>query len=157
MRIFLLNLIFALLFFGSPFANAKIRIHKVKPAALTCAHMKIESSLSRADKKIYGTEKTSVILKEDISVVGDLGKKVCQWPLDKFAQFGEVNKLEFYIDEYKNILMPFAKNENSYRLAKISLDNCTFEDEKTIAELNFPKCDKPTKKSKKRKSRKKTA
>lgn len=157
MRIFLLNIGFVILFFLSTVASAKIRLHKVKPAALTCTNMKIESSLSRADKKIYGTEKTSVILKDDISVVGDLGKKVCQWPLEKFSQFGEVNKLSFYIDEYKNILVPYAKNENSYRSVKISLDNCSFEDEKTLTELNFPKCDPPTKKSKKRKSRKKTA
>ena len=137
--------------------QAKIRLHKVKQAALTCSQMKIENLLSRTDKKIFGTEKTSIILKDDISVVGDLGKKVCQWPAEKFAQFGDVNKLSFYIDEYKNILVPYSKNENNYRLAKISLDNCNFDDEKTLSELSFPKCDKPLKKSKKRKSRKKTA
>ena len=135
----------------------RIRLRKVKDAPRSCQLMKEESSLTRTNRKILGTEKNSVVIDDTVSVVGDLGNKLCEWPKEKFSEIGEdVKKMSFYIDEFKNILVVYQKSDKqkSMQQVHINLDNCQFDQLRTLSEVSLPKCD-PPKKAKKSKSRKK--
>lgn len=134
----------------------RIRLRKVKDAPRSCAVMKEESSLSRADKKILGTEKNSVVIDDTVSVVGDLGNKLCEWPKEKFSEIGEdAKKMSFYIDEFKNILVVYQKSKTGLQQVQINLDNCQFDQLRTLSEVSLPKCDPPKKAKKIHKKKKK--
>ncbi len=138
----------------------RIRLRKVKDAPRSCGIMKEESSLTRTNKKILGTEKNSVVIDDTVSVVGDLGNKLCEWPKEKFSEIGEdAKKMSFYIDEFKNILVVYQKNEKqkitqrSIQQVQINLDNCQFDQLRTLSEVSLPKCDPPKKAKKSRKKK----
>lgn len=150
--------------FSSVFLNAKIRLRKVKDAPRTCTVMKEDPLLSRANKKIFGTEKNSIVIDDGISLVGDLGHKLCSWPMASFTNLGEIKKTSFYIDEYKNILIAFQKvqaadqqvsKQTSVRQIQINIDNCQLGELKNFTEATFPKC-VPPKSKKKSKAKAKT-
>lgn len=140
-------------------------MRKVKDEPKTCSVMNLDSNLSRKNKKIFGTLKNSVVIEDSISVVGDLGKKTCSWGKEEFFQKLNLNSTtlanannkaewQFYIDEYKNVLVPSVKIDDSVFQATVHLDNCAFDDVKTVEKPTYPECKRPT--SKKKSSKKKT-
>lgn len=141
----------------SIFSPAKIRLRKVKDAPKTCSIMKEETSLSRMNKKIFGTEKNSVVIEDNVSLVGDLGHKLCEWPPEKFSPIGDLKNISFYINEYKNFIIAFQKNKDSVRQVQINIDSCQFDELKTLTQVSFPKCDPPRAPKNKKKIRRKTA
>jgi hypothetical protein len=149
-------------FFGSESGEARIRMRKVKEEPKACMNMKPDPYLSRPEKLIYATPRNSVIVEENVSIVGDLGNKHCSWPLTDFIQRLQVSggdpqkyisQMRFYIDEYKNILVPYIKKENGYKQAVVNLASCDFENTLFTDELQVPKCDPPKKKSVRRKKK----
>jgi hypothetical protein len=134
-------------------ADARIVNRKVKEAPRVCAPMKEDSYLSRDGKRIFGTLRNSVIIEDEIFVVNDLGKKICQWPLDKLSQFAEPLNFNFYIDEYKNKLYPHIKKENGFLVMSVDLADCSMQDTSYLEKLDFPKCVKPTKKKVRKRKR----
>jgi hypothetical protein len=128
------------------FSEARIVNRKVKEAPKTCTIMKEDIFLSRPQKIILGTLRNSIIINDEIKLVNDLGKKICEWPKEPFLAAAPVNIFEFYIDEYKNILIPYAKKETGYVQFKINLSNCEFEEQKEEQSLVLPKCEPPKKK-----------
>lgn len=131
----------------------RIRMRKVKDAPKVCSVMDEDKLLSRNSKRIYGTLRNSIILDNDISIVNDLGKKICQWPTDKWQALGDLAKYTFYIDEQRNALYPYMKDSNQYQFVKISLDDCELGELQTTDKLELPKCE--VKKSKKSRSKSK--
>ena len=115
--------------------------------------MEEDKLLSRGGKRIFGTLRNSVIIEQDVALVDDLGKKVCQWPSNKFQAFGDLTKYSFYIDEQRNALYPYMKSDSNYQVMKISLDDCSFGELQTTDKLELPKCESK-KKSRVRSKRK---
>lgn len=137
-------------------ANARIVNRKVKDAPKVCAVMKEDPLLSKAKKQVFGTLKHSVVIENNISILNDLGKKECQWDFDTLKAYGDINSFNYYIDEYKNYIYPYFKNEDKkgYTMLKISLNSCEIEDTLINDKLELPKCEKPPgKKSKSKKRR----
>ena len=131
----------------------RIRMRKVKDAPKVCSNMEEDKLLSRGGKRIFGTLRNSVIIEQDVALVDDLGKKVCQWPSNKFQAFGDLTKYSFYIDEQRNALYPYMKSDSNYQVMKISLDDCSFGELQTTDKLELPKCESK-KKSRVRSKRK---
>lgn len=119
----------------------RIRLRKVPIAPKVCANMNEDKLLSRGGKRIFGTLRNSVIIEQDISLVDDLGKKICQWPTDKLQAYGDPTKFNFYIDEQRNALYPYVKSDASYQFLKISLDDCSIGELQTTDKLELPKCE----------------
>lgn len=132
-------------------ANARIRLRKVKDPPKTCVVMKEDELLSRKDKLVWGTERNSVVVDEsEVTVVNDLGQKICEWDKASFASIGNVEDFRFYIDEYKNLIYPyFVKNASEVTMLKVPLQTCDLKDQRTLASLEIPKCEKPKKVSRK--------
>ena len=150
-------LIIVTLFFSSLFnsaAEARIRLRKVKDAPKTCVVMKEDPLLSRKDKFVWGTERNSVVIGDsEITIVNDLGNKVCEWAKSDFSSLGTVEDFKFYIDEYKDVIYPFLdKKELGVLMLKVPMKTCSLTEQKTMAALELPKCEKPasSKKSKKK-------
>lgn len=141
--------------FGAMTAEAgRIRMRKVKDAPKVCSVMGEDKYLSRGGKRIFGTLRNSVIIEQDISLVNDLGKKICQWPANKLqASLGDLGKYSFYIDEQRNALYPYIKADSQYQFLKISLDDCSLGEIQTAEKLELPKCESK-KKSRSRSKRK---
>lgn len=146
----------SLAFLNADLAQARIVNRKVKEAPKVCSNMNEDKLLSKNDKKIFGTLKHSLIIENKVSVLNDLGKKICQWNLDTFNAYGKVDDFKYYIDEYKNYIYPYKQNsdEGTYTTLKISLVNCEIEGSQVDESLNLPKCSKPNS-SKKSKAKKK--
>ena len=134
-------------------SEARIVNRRVKEAPRSCTTMKEDSLLSRDTKRIFGTLRSSVIIENQISVVDDLGKRICQWPIEKLAQVGNPLEFNFYIDEFKNRLYPHLKKDEGYVVMTVNLEDCSLAETSMLEQLDFPKCEKPTKK--KRQTRKK--
>lgn len=153
-------IILILIFISSNYTDARIRLRKVKDAPRVCQVMKEDQYLSRPDKKILGTEKNSLIFDGAVMLIGDLGHKQCEWPLEKFAVFQEPRAANYYIDEFKNILIAFKKvqvessNQKIVQQLQINVENCQISDLSTLSEPSLPKCDPPKKGKKKKKSTK---
>lgn len=131
-------------------ANARIRLRKVKDPPRTCMVMKEDELLSRKEKLVWATERNSVVVDDsDITIVNDLGRKICEWNKATFAAFGNVEDFRFYIDEYKDTIYPYiAKKDVGVTMIKIPLQTCSLNDQRTLASLEIPKCEKPKKISK---------
>lgn len=123
----------------------RIRLRKVKDEPKVCSVMQEDKSLSRADKRIFGTLRNSVIFENDISIVNDLGKKICQWPYSSWQPMGDLSRYAYYIDEQRNALYPYTKSNDKYQFAKISLDDCTIGEMQITETLDLPKCEKAKK------------
>lgn len=133
----------------------RIRLRKVPVAPKVCSVMDEDKLLSRGGKRIFGTLRNSMIIEQDISLVDDLGKKICQWPSNRWQALGDLSKYTFYIDEQRNALYPYMKAENQYQFVKISLDNCALGELQTTDKLELPKCE--AKKKTRSKSKRKVA
>lgn len=131
----------------------RIRMRKVKDAPKVCSVMEEDKLLSRGNKRIFGTLRNSVILENDISIVNDLGKKICQWPTNKWQSLGDLSKYSFYIDEQRNALYPYMKAQNQYQFMKISLDDCELGEMQATDKLELPKCESKKKSRSKSKRR----
>jgi len=138
------------------FSEARIVNRKVKEAPRTCATMKEDTYLSRDSKRIFGTLRSSVIIENQIRVVDDLGKKICDWPIEKLSQVGNPLDFNFYIDEYKNRLYPHVKKEDGYVVMTVNLEDCSLAETALIESLDFPKCEKPLKKKRSSKKKRKS-
>lgn len=158
MQIFILILIFI----SSFSTEARIRLRKVKDAPRVCQVMKEDQYLSRPEKKILGTEKNSLVFDASITLIGDLGNKQCEWPMEKFSVFEEPKTAYFYIDEFKNILVAYKKmpskgsGDKIVHQLQINVDNCQISELITLTEPSIPKCDPPKKGKKKKRSVKRT-
>jgi hypothetical protein len=149
------------------FAEARIRMRKVKEAPKVCKVMQEDVYLSRDGKKVFGTLRHSLVLENseennNVSLVKDKGEKICQWPNSDWNQVLKDNGVEnlinfkYHIDEYKEVLYPYAqKADGSYFVWSIPFKDCSLADQKTLAKLELPKCETPKKKSRKRSSKKK--
>jgi hypothetical protein len=153
-------IILILIFISSIYSDARIRLRKVKEAPRVCQVMKEDQYLSRPEKKILGTEKNSLIFDGAVTLIGDLGHKQCEWPLEKFAVFQEPRAANYYIDEFKNVLIAYKKvqvessNQKIVQQLQINVENCQISDLSTLSEPVLPKCDPPKKGKKKKKSTK---
>lgn len=153
--------------FYSDFAEARIRMRKVKEAPKTCKVMQEDVFLSRDGKKVLGTLRHSLVFESstensNVSLVKDKGEKVCQWANEDWNQVLKNNNVEnlinfkYHIDEYKEVLYPYAqKADGSYFLWSISFKDCSLADQKHLAKLELPKCETPKKKPRKRTLKKK--
>ncbi len=147
------------------FAEAKIRLRKVKEAPKACKTMEEDSFLSRKEKKVLGTLRHSVLIEDDaseqsITLVKDKGEKICQWELSEWSAIQQDNKLpdiqafKFYIDEYKNVIYPYVqKKDKSYFVMSVPIQTCDLTSQQTYAKLDLPKCEKPTRAKKRSKKR----
>lgn len=135
-------------------AESRIRLRKVKEPPKTCAVMKEDGLLSRPTKPIWSTEKHSVVVGEEITLLNDLGVKVCSWNKSNFSGLGDVASFRFYVDEYKEYIYPFIdRKELGYTMLKVPFKNCSLKEQVTLAKLDFPVCEKPKKSSKKRRKK----
>lgn len=128
-------------------------MRKVKDAPKVCSVMEEDKLLSRGSKRIFGTLRNSIILENDISIVNDLGKKICQWSVNKWQSLGDLSKYSFYIDEQRNALYPYMKMQNQYQFVKISLDDCELGEVQAADKLDLPKCESKKKSRSKSKRR----
>ena len=135
-------------------SEGRIRLRKVKDAPKTCSYMKEDNLLSRPEKPVWSTEKHSIILADDISLVNDLGQTVCTWPRSLFNPLGDITKFRFYIDEYKEIIYPYIDNKQTgYLVIKAPFKNCSLDEQFKSVSLEFPKCEKPKGHSRKKKKK----
>ena len=138
-------------------AHSRIRLRKVKDAPKTCAMMKEDSLLSRPEKSVWSTERHSVVVADDISLVNDLGQTVCTWPRSLFNPLGDITNFRFYIDEYKEIVYPYIQNQQAgFLVIKTPFQSCSLDERTKISSLEFPKCEKPKGRSRKKKKSNKT-
>lgn len=148
-------------------ADSRIRNRKVKEAPRVCKLMTEDSFLSRTDKRVLGTLRHSMIIEDSsdtrtVTLVKDKGEKLCQWGLEQWESVRSENKLpeikefKFHIDEYKEILYPYAKKADaSYFVMAIPFKTCALTEQSTKAKLELPKCEPPKKKSRRRAASKK--
>lgn len=138
--------------------QARIRLRKVKDPPRTCTVMKEDELLSRPVKPIWSTERHSVVIGNDVTLLNDLGVKVCSWNKNLFGKNADLSKFRFYIDEYKEYVYPFIETkDNGSTLYKVAFKDCSMADKVTLSKLEFPDCEKPKKLSKKRKKKTKSA
>lgn len=147
MKFLLLSL--SLILFISSAEAGRIRLRKVKDAPKTCTIMDEDRFLTRSSKRIFGTLRNSVIIEDNVVVVNDLGQKICLWSYDKLLPFGDLSQYKFYIDEYKNTLIPFKKDKKEIFYSKINLNDCEIGEVRAASDFDLPRCEKPSKKSKK--------
>ena len=164
------SLLFILLLLAQP-SEARIRNRKVKEAPKSCKVMAEDPLLSRDGKKVMGTLRHSLLIEssnEDgeqpvnvISLVKDKGEKICQWTTAQWSEILKNNKISsvtnfsFFVDEYKEVLYPYAKtSENSYFVMSIPFSTCEFATQSTKETLDLPKCEVLHKKLTHRKSKK---
>ena len=149
----LISLLLIVVTVGS--AEARIRMRNVKEPPRVCAMMKKDELLSRPSKPIWSTERNSLVVTDNITLVNDLGVKVCEWNKDMFNSIGEISRVRFYIDEYKEVLYPYIDNkERGTLLVKVPFKTCDLADRVTLNKFQLPECEKP--KKEKRKNRKKS-
>lgn len=151
-----LRIFLAVLVGFSTFSEARIRLRKVKEAPKVCAVMNEDKLLSRKSKKVYSTERHSLIIEEAVALVKDKGEKVCIWKKEDWgADPQAVDQYKFYIDEYKEILYASKDNEDkSVNVIQITLKDCKLDNQITVGDFKYPKCDPPKKVSKKKKKAK---
>lgn len=136
------------------YSEARIRLRKVKDSPKTCAFMKEDSLLSRPAKPVWSTERHSLVVADDITLVNDLGQKVCTWDKNLFLNLGEITKFRFYIDEYKEVIYPYLETKGAgYLMIKTPFKSCSLDDKSKSESLDFPKCTKPKHVMKKRKKK----
>lgn len=134
-------------------ASARIVNRGVKETPKVCSMMKSDMMLSRAGKKVYGTLRHSIVIEDKIDVVNDLGKKICSFNFDALNPYGDVGSFEFYIDEYRNYLYPFIKDNAGVTTLRVSLNSCEIEAAVEGEQFETPKCSKPLKKLHRRSSK----
>lgn len=139
-------------------ADARIRMRKVKDPPRVCAMMIKDELLSRPSKPIWSTERNSLVVSDNITLVNDLGIKICEWNKDMFNNIGEISRVRFFIDEYKEVIYPYIdNNERGTLLVKVPFKTCDLADRVTLNKFQLPNCEKPEKPKKaKRQSRKKS-
>ena len=135
-------------------SQASIRLRKVKDPPRTCSMMKKDELLSRPSKPIWSTERHSVVISDEITLLNDLGVKVCSWNRNLFGKTVDLSQFRFYVDEYKEFIYPYLdEKENGVVLYKVPFKDCSLTDKVTLSKLEFPNCEKPKIVSKKRKKK----
>ncbi len=135
-------------------AQARIRNHKVKEAPKVCGPMVEDKLLSRPDKNVFSTERFSLIIEEKVALVKDKGEKLCEWSLDEWSISAPLKQFQFYIDEYKEVLYPYAKKEDGQIFTmQIRLSDCKLTEKNNVDEFVKPACEKPKKTSRKKKKK----
>jgi hypothetical protein len=130
---------------------------RVREPAKVCAYMLPDKLLSKGEKSVFGTEKYSVVIDRDLSILNDLGQRKCNWSLNQFSSYGELDDFKYYIDEFKDYIYPYIKNaDQKYTILKVSLNSCQIESESNTSFLEFPKCEKPKVKRHKKVKKKKS-
>lgn len=138
--------------------EAKIRNRKVKEAPRSCTVMSEDHYLSRDEKKIFSTERHSLVIDEKVSLIKDKGEKICEWSLDTWNALPPLNQFSFYIDEYKEMLYPYAqKDDGSVVVLKVPLGDCHIDEAVTQAEFIKPNCVRPIAKSSRNKKKRSVA
>ena len=100
-------------------SQARIRLRKVKDPPRTCSVMKKDELLSRPSKPIWSTERHSVVISDEITLLNDLGVKVCSWNKNLFGKTADLSQFRFYVDEYKEFIYPYLdEKENGVVLYK---------------------------------------
>ncbi len=116
--------------------------------------MKEDSLLSRPIKPVWSTERHSIVVADDISLVNDLGQKVCSWDRKVFSEFGDITKFHFYIDEFKENIYPYIDNkESGFLVLKAPFKDCSFAEKSVVQNLSFPKCEKAKKVARRKKKK----
>lgn len=128
-------------------------MNRVKDHPKVCSVMNEDKYLSNSNKKILGTLRNSVIFHNDITLVSDLGKKICRWSYDQWLALGDISKYKYFIDEQRNALYPYKKIDNQYKVAKINLNDCEISDIQLTDILDLPKCESKKKSRSKSKRR----
>lgn len=138
-------------------AQARIRLRKVKDPPRTCTVMKQDDLLSRPIKPIWSTERHSVVISDDVTLLNDLGVKVCSWNKNLFGKNADLSKFRFYVDEYKEYIYPYIETkDNGTTLYKVAFKDCSMANKVTLGKLELPVCEKPRKISKKQKQKSKS-
>ena len=147
-------------------AESRIRNRKVKEAKKVCKLMQEDALLSRDGKKVFGTERHSLVIESleeepSVSLIKDKGEKICQWPLQEWNSILKQNQVEnlitfkYHIDEFKEVIIPYAqKSDGKYFTWNISLKDCDLNNHKISEKLDLPKCETPKKRSKRGKKSK---
>ncbi len=160
-------LILNLITFFSVAADSRIRNRKVKEAKKVCKLMEEDLFLSRESKKVFGTERHSLVFEDSdsestISVIKDKGEKICQWSVAEWTKTLKKNQIEstsdfkFHIDEHRDILVPhMKKKDGGYFYWNISLKDCELNNYYFSQKMDLPKCQTPKKRSKKSKKKNK--
>lgn len=134
-------------------AESRIRMRKVTEAPKVCDYMAEDKLLSRPDKRVYSTLRYSLVIEDDIALVKDKGERICEWSLDEWNISAPVKEFQFYIDEYKDILYPFAKRDDGFIFTmKVALTDCKLTDKNNKEKFEKPACEKPKKVSRKKKT-----
>lgn len=131
----------------------RIRMHKVKDAPKTCTTMKEDQFLSRPYRRVWVTQRSSVVvdMQDTVTLVDDLGNKICDWKTDDFAALGNIQDFKFYIDEYKSMFYPYVKREEGgFLRIDIPFKTCSLSSQVALEQMATPKCTPPVKKSLKR-------
>ena len=116
--------------------------------------MKEDSLLSRPVKPVWSTERHSVVVADDITLVNDLGHKVCSWDRKAFSEFGDITKIHFYIDEFKENIYPYIdRKESGFLVIKSAFRDCSFTEKLMVQSLSFPKCEKLKKVARRKKKK----
>lgn len=145
---------FVLLILSASFSEARIRNRKVKEAPRVCGMMNEDKFLSRQNKKIYGTERHSLVIGDSVSLLKDKGEKICEWNLDSWKELPPISQFHFYIDEYKEMLYPYVKKEDgSVLVLKVPLSECSLQTQVTQEAFVQPRCEHPQKMSRNKKRR----
>lgn len=165
MRYFSAILVIFFVYSFSVVSEARIRNRKVKEAPRVCKVMEEDKFLSRDHKKVWGTLRHSVVIENgtdvhSVTLLKDKGEKICQWKLEQWDSIRAENRLpdisefRFYIDEYKEILHPYVKKEDSsYFMLTIPIKTCALDEQVTKQKLEIPKCEPPKKKAAAKKKR----
>src|SRR3989344_749947 len=135
-------------------SEARIRMRKIKDTPKTCTVMKEDPLLSRPAKPVWSTERHSVVISNQVTLVNDLGVKVCSWNKDLFTEVADVNTFRFYIDEYKEVIYPHVdQKERGFVMFQAEFKDCVLGKKPTTVRAEFPVCKKPKKKKKTSKKR----
>ncbi len=152
-----MKLMFVVLMIISCFdhAEARIRMRKVKEAAKTCDFMMEDKLLSRPTKRVYSTERHSLIVEETVTLIKDKGEKICEWSLAEWSTNVPGANFNFYIDEFKGILYPYAKKSDGFvATMQVALSDCQLTLKNNVEKFEKPACERPKKVSRKKKSKK---
>lgn len=140
--------------------EARIRMNKVKDAPKTCKVMGEDPYLSRPYRRVWVTQRSSVVVDREnlVVLVDDLGRKICDWKSDDFEALGNLQDFRFYIDEYKEMFYPFVKREEGgFLRIDVPFKTCSLSKQQATEQVDLPKCTPPPTKKAKRSSKRRPA
>lgn len=126
----------------------RIRMNKVKDAPKSCTVMKEDPFLSRPYRRVWATQRSSVVvdMQDTVTLLDDLGNKICDWKTDDFEALGNIQDFRFYIDEFKSMLHPYVKREEGgFLRIDVPFKSCSLSKQTALEQIEMPKCDPPKK------------